>query len=217
MLRSLYKMFSNAILWSCGQRSLSASSVLLKKTLPIVILFITTARQRSLRQQISKSILRRMHVVSISNLYSLSAFSILCRFLLQQQRSHEYSYTHSLMSCDNSRRWRKASIFMLLSSIHTVFILFLRSKSDFYSYWTVVFFVSTSLSFAFQNFVCLLQSWQSLKKNTEMLRKNTVWMHIRFRVNWSSVMKKKAFRPDFFSNIHAKTSCFLDHAFHEEY
>lgn len=66
--------------------------------------FITTDRQRSLPQQISKSILHRMHVVSISNLYSLSAFSILCRFLLQQQRSHEYSYTHSVMSCDNSRR-----------------------------------------------------------------------------------------------------------------
>lgn len=159
-----------------------------------------------------------MHVVSISNLYSLSAFSILCRFLLQQQRSHEYSYTHSVMSCDNSRRWRKASIFMLLSSIHTVFILFLRSKSNFYSYWTVVFFVSTSLSFVFPIFVGLLQSWQSLKKNNRNAeKKNTVWMHIRFRVNWSSMMKKKAFRPDFFSNIHAEYSCFLDHAFHEEH
>lgn len=153
-----------------------------------------TDRQRTLPQQISKSILRRMHVVSISNLYCLYAFSILCRFLLQQQRSHEYSYTHSVMSCDNSRRWRKASIFMLLSSIHTVFILFLRSKSDFYSYWTVVFFVSTSLSFVFPIFVCLLQSWQSLKKKNRNAEKKIQYECI-YDFEWIEVQwwKRKPF------------------------
>lgn len=105
--------------------------------------------------------------------------------------------------------------FWVQSTLFSFF--FLRSKSDFYSYWTDVFFVSTSLSFVFPIFVCLLQSWQSLKKIQKCWEKNTVWMHIRFRVNWSSVMKKKAFRPDFFSNIHAEYSCFLDHAFHEEH